>query len=87
MINANFVSISNFFPYSDLCKQLQFRCLFKIKQGQQVHRSSAFHSSDHHNWLHYQIIGSKTEKNVQIDQQTAEIWPTELFVVREGVSE
>ncbi len=34
-----------------------------------------FHSSNHHKWIPYQILGSKTVKNVQIGQQTTEIYP------------
>ena len=33
-----------------------------------------FHSSNHHKWLPYQILGGKTVNNVQIDQQTMDIW-------------
>ena len=32
-----------------------------------------FYSSNHHKLLHYQIIGGKTVKNVQIDPQTTKI--------------
>ena len=39
-----------------------------------------FYSSYHHKWLSYQILGSKTVKNVQIDPQTTEIWLKWLFV-------
>ena len=38
-----------------------------------------FHSSHHHKWLSYQIICGKPVQNVEIDPQTKEIWPTELF--------
>ncbi len=31
-------------------------------------------NSLYHKWLPYRILGSKTVKNVQIDQQTTEIW-------------
>ncbi len=39
-----------------------------------------FYSFNHHKWLPYQILVSKTVKNVQIDKQTSEVYPTELFV-------
>ena len=39
-----------------------------------------FHSCIHHNWLPYQILSVKTGKNVQIDQQTMEIWSKKLDV-------
>ena len=31
-------------------------------------------------WFYHQILGGKTAKNVQIDPQTMEIWPTDLNV-------
>ncbi len=37
-------------------------------------------ASNYHKWLPYQILGGKTVKNVDIDPQTTEIWPKELFV-------
>ncbi len=37
-----------------------------------------FHSSNHQNWLPYQILGSKAVKYVQIDLQTTEILSTKL---------
>ncbi len=48
-----------------------------------------FHSSNHHKWLPYRIIGGKAVKNVHIDPQTTEICPKELLVTLsvEGVSE
>ncbi len=43
-------------------------------------KGQAFHSSNHHKWLSYQILGGKTVQNVQIDPQTTEIWPKQLIV-------
>ncbi len=40
-------------------------------------------------WHHFRIPGGKTVTNVQIDQQTTEIWPKQINVtlsVSEGVS-
>ncbi len=39
-----------------------------------------FYTLNNHKWLSYKILGSITVKIIQIDPQTADIWPTELFV-------
>ena len=39
----------------------------KVNRTAEAH---PFRSSNHHKWLSYQILGSKTVKNVQIDPQT-----------------
>ena len=39
-----------------------------------------FHSSNHHKWRPYQTLGGKTVRNIHIDSQTTEMWPTELKV-------
>ena len=39
-----------------------------------------FHSCNHRKWLPCQILGGKLIKNVQIDQQTTEMWPKQLNV-------
>ncbi len=54
-------------------------------QGQQKHSSiktweCTMKSLEIKKWFPYQILGSKTVKNVQIDPQTAEIWPKQLNV-------
>ncbi len=43
-----------------------------------------FHSFNHHKWRPYQILGGKTIKNVQIDPQTAELWPKQLIITLSG---
>ena len=43
-------------------------------------KAQLFHSSNHNKWLLYRILDSKPVKNDQIDPQTTEIWPKELFV-------
>ena len=37
-------------------------------------------SSNHQEWLPYQIAGGKTKNNVQIDSQKTEIWSIKLNV-------
>ena len=57
--------------------------LFLKYEKNKVNRTTEaqiFHSSSHHKRLPDQILGDKTVKNIQIDQQTTEIWPKELFV-------
>ena len=52
----------------------------KINKNYRTKQAQFFHSSNHPKWLPYQILGGKTVINVQIDPQTTEIWPKELFV-------
>ncbi len=61
---------------------------YRKKQGQQDHRSSAFHSCNYHKWLPYQILDRKTLMNIQIDPQTTDIWLKKAvcYFVREGSS-
>ncbi len=50
--------------------QLSF-FLFILKENKVNRTTEAqlFHSSDHHEWLLYWILGGKSVKNVQIDPQ------------------
>ncbi len=65
------------------------KCLTNKNKVNRTTEVQTFHSSDHHKWLSYQILGSKTVKNFKNDQQTKYIMSTELCLtlpLNKGVS-
>ncbi len=62
--------------FSLLAKEHKDACemLILTNKAKNTTKAHLFHSSNHHKWLPYQILGGKTKKNVQIDSQTTDIW-------------
>ena len=60
---------------------VQLKTINLLDKVNRTTETQHFHSSNHHKWLPYQILGGKTVKNVQRGPQTTEIWPKKLNVL------